>query len=83
MDFVDDVDFVFCLIGLESRSLDEITDILYSVIARTIDLDDIEESIIVECSTVRTYVTGVSILWIETVQSLREYARTCRLPGPT
>jgi hypothetical protein len=68
MDFIDDVDFVFCLIRLESRSLDEITDILYSVIARTIDLDDIEECIIIECSTVRTYMTWIAIFWIKTIE---------------
>jgi hypothetical protein len=83
MDFIDDVDLIFCLIGLESRSLDQISDILDSVIARTIDLDDIEEGIIVECSTVRTFVTWITIFWIETIQRFREYTCARRLPRPT
>lgn len=83
MDFVDDVDFVFCLIGLESGTLDEVTDILDSVIARAIDLHDIEECIIIECSTIRTFVAGISTSRIETVQRFREDASTRRLPSPT
>jgi hypothetical protein len=83
MDFIDDIDLIFPLVGLKSRSLDEITHILDSVIARTIDLDDIEEGIIVESLTVRTYMTRIAISWIETIQRLREYARTRRLTSST
>jgi hypothetical protein len=83
MDFIDDVDFIFCLIGLESRSLDQITDILDSVIARTIDLDDIEEGISIESFTVRTFMTWISILWRKTIKSFREYTCTRRLPRAT
>jgi hypothetical protein len=79
MDLIDDVDLIFSLIWLEPSSFDELTDVLYSVIACSVDLDDIEHSLIIESSTVHTFMTGVSLLQLETVQSLCEYASRGRL----
>ena len=79
MDLIYDIDFVLGLVWFEARTFDEITDILYSVIARTIDLDDIEESIIIECDTVFTGVARISFCWVFAVQRLREYTSTRRL----
>ena len=83
MNFVYDIHFEFSLIGLESRSLDKLADIIDSCIARSIDLDNIEHSLIREGDTVRTFMTRVSILDIGTIDSLCEDACTTRLTRPT
>ena len=83
MDLIDDIDLIFPLVRLESRALDELTDILDSVIARAIYFYDIEHRLIVEGSTVRTYMTWIPIFGLETVQCLREDTSACRLPSST
>lgn len=83
MYFIDDIDLVFSLIGFESRFFDEISDILDSCIACSIDLNNIEHGSIIESLTVDTLVTGISISQIETIHSLREDTCARRLPGST
>ncbi len=83
MDFIYDIYFEFSLIWLESCSLDKLADIIDSCIARSIDLDNIEHSLIREGDTVRTFMTRVSILDIGTIDSLCEDACTTRLTRPT
>lgn len=72
MDLVDDVDFIFSLIGFESGLFDEITDILDAVIARSVDLDTVEHRPRVESPTILTCMTGIPILQISTIDSLSE-----------
>lgn len=83
MDFIYNVDFVFSLIGFESRSLDEFADIIDSGIRCCIDLYDIEHGFIIESETVRTRMTRISFAHISTVDRLREDARTRRLSCST
>ena len=69
MDFIDDIDLVLSLIGFESRLLDEITDILDTIVARSIDLDTVEHYSILECMTIPTFMAGIPILKIRTIHS--------------
>jgi hypothetical protein len=62
MHLIDDVDLVLSLIGLESGLFYEVSDILDSVVRRSIDLDTIEHIAIIECHTMSTDMTGIPIL---------------------
>lgn len=83
MNLVDDINLVFGLGWLELGSLDNITDIINPCIGRSIDLDDIQESPFVECSTIVTDSTWIPIRsQRETIHSLGEDPCHTRLPGP-
>lgn len=79
MNFVYDIDFEFSLIGLKSCSFDKLADIIDSCIACCIDLDNVEHGLICKCDTVRTFMTGISILDIGTVDGFCKDACTTRL----
>ena len=70
MYFIDDIDLVFSLIRFEPCFLDEITDILDTIVARAIDLDTVEHGTILERSTMLTLMTWISILNVCTIHSL-------------
>jgi hypothetical protein len=79
MDFVDNIDFIFSLIWLKSCLLDQFSYIFYSVIACTIDLDDIEHGIRVKRLTILTCMTRVTLSGTTTVQGLCEDTSARRL----
>lgn len=82
MYLIDDIDLVFALVGCESSLFDQITDIVDAIVRGPIDLDTIEHIPIIECDTVCTGMTGISVfLEIETVDSFCEDPSTRRLPG--
>ena len=83
MYLIDDIDLVCTNIGLESSLLDQVPHILYSVVRRTIDLDTIEHIPIIERDTVSTGMAWISILQIETIDSLREDTSRRRLTRST
>jgi hypothetical protein len=71
MYLIDDVDFVSSLIGFKSSLFDEVSDIFYSVVRCSIDLDTIEHISRIKSHAMSTLVTWIAILEIETIDSLR------------
>lgn len=74
MYFIDDIDLVFALIGLESCLVDEVADIVDAIVRCSVDLDDIEHRPIVEGDTIGTLVAWISIVDIDTIDSLCQYS---------
>ena len=83
MYFIDDIYLIFSLIWFESCFFDKISHIFYEIVRGSIDLDTIEHIAIVKSDTMSTLVTGISILQIETIDSLREDTSSCRLTSST
>ncbi len=83
MNFIDDIDFIFSLIRFKSGLFYQITDIFHTCIARCIYFDDVEHGAVIERLAMDTDVTGIAILEIETIHSLREDTSTCRLSCST
>ena len=83
MHLIDDIDLVCTYIWLESGFLDQISDILYSIVRCSIDLDTIEHIPIIERDTVSTGMTRIPVLQIETIDSFCQYASRRRLTRST
>lgn len=83
MDLIDDIDLVFSLIWFEFGSFDQIADIFDSVIARSIDFDDIEHGFVIESLTIHTLMARISIFWIRTIEGFREYSSARCFPSST
>ncbi len=83
MNLIDDIDFIFSLIGFESSLFDQVSDIFDTIIARTIDLDTVEHRTHIEGPAILTCVTGIPILEVCTIHSLREDTSTRRLACST
>ncbi len=83
MHLIDNIDLVFALVRFESCTFDEFTDIVDSGVGCRIDLDDIEHRSVIECNTIRTLVTWVTIPETQTIDPLREYTSTRRLTCST
>jgi hypothetical protein len=79
MYLIDDIDFVFSLIGRKTGFFYEVADVLYTVVRCTIDLDRVEHRPIIKCLAILTCMTGIAILEVETIDSLREDTSTRRL----
>jgi hypothetical protein len=76
MYFINDIHFIGSLIWCKSRFLDEITNIIYTGITRSIYLDYIEHSIVIKSSTIFTGVTRIPFSEMETIYSLGKYTST-------
>ncbi len=77
MYLIDNIDFVSSLSWFISGLLDEVTNIINTIITCPVDLDNIKYTAIVESSTVLTLMTWISILEIGTVDSLCQYTSAC------
>ena len=80
MYFIDNIDFELALIRFEPCLLDQFADIIYSSIARRVDLDTVEHRSIIERLTVFTCMTWIPVLEIRAVDAFREYARARSFP---
>ncbi len=83
MDFIDNIDLVFSLVWFESRLLDEVSHILDSIVRCSIDLDTIEHISFIKSYTVSTFMAWITILQIETIDSLCEDTSGGSLAGST
>lgn len=83
MHLIDDIDLVCTYIWLESGFFDQISDILYSIVRRSIDLDTIEHIILIKSDTMSTDMAGIPVLEIETIDTFCEYASSRRLTRST
>lgn len=83
MYFIDDIHLPLSLCWFVSSLVDEVADIVYSGITRGIDLDDIEHATRIECFTVLTFMTWISILQIFAINSLCQYTSARCLSSST
>lgn len=72
MHFIDDIDLVLSLIGLESCLIDEVADIVDAIVRCSVDLDDIEHRPIIERDTIGALMAWISVFEIRTIDSLGE-----------
>ena len=81
MYLVDDVDAVLGVRRREIRLLDQRADAVDAVVARGVDLHDVEDRAVVQAAANRAGAARVAVLRVEAVDRLCEDLRTGRLAG--
>ena len=81
MNLVDDVDFVFTFCGAVGNFLSDLSNVIYTVVGCSINLDHVHGSSCLDCFTHSAFITGTSIDRMFTVDRFGKDLRHCGLTG--
>jgi hypothetical protein len=82
MDFIDDIDLVWSLIGGEVNAIAKLADIIHASVRRRVDLDQVQESAVADRLAVLTRIAWPLIaLFVEAIERFRQDPGGGGLPG--